>query len=135
MTAHKPVILVVEDHPIIRMAALDIVRSAGFEGLEAESADQAIFILAGRSDVRLVFTDVRMPGSTDGIRLAHYIRRRWPPVELIVASGDAAVSEKQLPIGARFFPKPYRESTLVQAMIDLLADDDDRRSPARRRRA
>jgi len=135
MTARKPVILVVEDHPIIRMEALDIIRSAGFEGLEAEGADQAIFILAARSDVRLVFTDVRMPGSMDGIKLAHYIRRRWPSVELIVASGDATVSEKQLPIGARFFLKPYKESALVQAMIDLLADDGDTRSPAHRRRA
>lgn len=135
MTTRKSVVLVVEDHPIIRMAALDLIASAGFEGLEAESADQAILILETRSDIRIVFTDVRMSGSMNGIKLAHYIRSRWPPVELIVASGDATVGEKHLPVGARFFPKPYRESTLVQAMIDLLVDDDYRGHPALRRRA
>jgi CheY-like chemotaxis protein len=133
MTFLKPKILVVEDHPIIRMAALDIVAAAGFEGLEAESADQAILILETRSGIRLVFTDVRMPGSMDGIKLAHYIRRRWPPVKLIVASGDATVDEKHLPVGAMFFLKPYLESALVQAMIDLLGDDD-RGHPALQRR-
>ena len=133
MTSFKPVILVVEDHPIIRMAAVDLVGSAGFEGLEADSADQAIHILEARSDIRLVFTDVRMPGLMDGIELAHDIRRRWPPVELIVASGDAAVRERPLPAGAKFFSKPDQESTLAQAMIDLLFDDD-RERPALLRR-
>ena len=134
MTSLKSVILVVEDHPLIRMAALDLVGSVGFEGLEADNSDQAIHILEARSDIRLVFTDVRMPGLMDGIELAHDIRRRWPPVELIVASGDAAVRERPLPVGAKFFSKPYQESTLAQAMIDLLFDDDDRERPALRRR-
>lgn len=108
---------------------------AGFEGFEAEGADEAILILETRSDVQIVFTDVRMPGSMDGVKLAHYIRRRWPPVKLIVASHDGAVSERRLPVGAKFFPKPYSESTLAQAMIDLLVNDDYRGRPALRRRA
>ena len=67
-------------------------------------------------------TDVSMPGTMDGIRLAHYIRRRWPPVKLIVASGKAVVDESHLPAGARFFPKPYSDSTIVGAMMRMLAD-------------
>lgn len=117
----KPVILVVEDDPIIRMVAAHFVADAGFEALEAASADEAIRILERRSDVHLVFTDVEMPGTIDGLKLAHYIRDRWPPVRLIVASGKALLDESHLPSGARFFPKPYSESALVGAMTEMLA--------------
>jgi CheY-like chemotaxis protein len=117
----QPVILVVEDDPIIRMGALQFVAAAGFEAIEASDADEAIRILEARSDIHLVFTDVGMPGTMDGIRLAHYIRRRWPPVKLIVASGKAVVDESHLPAGARFFPKPYSDSTIVGAMMSMLS--------------
>jgi two-component system, response regulator PdtaR len=115
------VILVVEDHPIIRMGALRLVADAGYEALEAENADEAIRILEARSDIHLVFTDVSMPGTMDGIKLAHYIRQRWPLVKLIVASGKAILDESHLPAGARFFPKPYSDSTIVGAMMSMLS--------------
>lgn len=82
----KPVILVVEDSALIRMGAVDLVLHAGYEALEACDADAAIRILEVRNDIDLVFTDVQMPGTMDGIKLSHYIRDRWPPVKLIVAS-------------------------------------------------
>jgi CheY-like chemotaxis protein len=119
--ATQPVILVVEDDPIIRMGALRLVADAGFEALEAENGDEAIRILEARSDVHLVFTDVGMPGTMDGIKLAHYIRQRWPLVKLIVASGKAILDESHLPAGARFFPKPYSDSTIVGAMMGMLS--------------
>src|SRR5579864_2524198 len=121
MPHRKPVVLVVEDDPIIRMVAMDFVADAGYEALEAKSADEAIRILEARSDIHLVFTDVEMPGTIDGLKLAHYIFDRWPPARLIVVSGKTLVGESHLPLGARFFPKPYDESALVAAMIDLLA--------------
>src|SRR5581483_11266665 len=93
-----------------------------FEALEADTTDEAIRILEARADIHLVFTDVELPGTMDGLRPAHYIRDRWPPVKLIVASGKFAVDERQLPPGARFFSKPYGESALVAAMICMLAD-------------
>ena len=114
-------VLVVEDEPIIRLAALDIVEQAGFEALEAENADRAIAVLEKRSDVRLVFTDVDMPGSMDGVKLAHYIRRRWPPIQLIVASGKAIIAESHLPAGARFFAKPYPEHAIADTIAKMLA--------------
>jgi two-component system, response regulator PdtaR len=117
----KAVVLVVEDYPIIRLAALELVAFAGFEGLGADNADEAIRILEARSDVRLVFTDVGMPGTMDGIKLAHYIRSRWPRVKLIVASGKAIIDESHLPAGARFFPKPYSDSAIVGAMMGMLS--------------
>jgi CheY-like chemotaxis protein len=120
MSHRKAVVLVVEDNPLIRMCAADLVLAAGFETLEAGDADEAIRILEARPDIRLVFTDVSMPGSMDGIRLAHYIRDRWPPVKLIVASGKTIVEEGHLPAGARFFAKPYDDGALVEAMTRLL---------------
>ena len=121
MSYHKAVILVVEDSPLIRMGVVELVAAAGFQALEASDADEAIRILEGRPDIHLVFTDVGMPGSMDGIKLTHYIRGRWPPVKLIVTSGKMIVGETHLPLGARFFPKPYDETAIVEAMMGILS--------------
>ena len=122
MPNRKPVVLVVEDDPIIRMVATHFVADAGYEALEAQSADEAIRILEAHPNIHLVFTDVEMPGTIDGLKLAHYIRDRWPPVRLIVVSGKTLVAENRLPLGGRFFPKPYDENVLVEAMTAMLAD-------------
>ncbi|MFF0919942.1 response regulator [Rhizobium leguminosarum] len=117
----KAVVLVVEDSTIIRMGAVDLVVSAGYEALEACDADEAIGILESRDDVDLVFTDVQMPGTMDGIKLSHYINDRWPPVRLIVASGAAILEESNLPTGSRFFSKPYDSHAIIDAMAHLLS--------------
>ena len=119
----KQVVLVVEDSPIVRMGAVDLVRSAGYEALEASNADEAIRILDARDDIDLVFTDVQMPGTMDGIKLSHYIRDRWPPVKLIVASGASILEESMLPGGSRFFSKPYDDLSITEAMANLLSSD------------
>ena len=116
------VVLVVEDHPLVRMAVLEVMIEAGFEALDASSASGAIRTLEARPDIRLVFTDAEMPGTMDGIELAHYIRNRWPPVKLIVVSGKVVIDPQELPPGARFFPKPYRETSIVEAMTGMLVD-------------
>jgi len=114
----RPVVLVVEDESLIRMNAMIMVEEAGFEAIAASDADEAIRILESRNDIRAVFTDVHMPGSMDGIRLAGVVRNRWPPVALIVTSGQTKVPESDLPTGGRFLPKPYApvqiETTLRQ---------------------
>lgn len=119
----KPIVLVVEDSAMIRMGAVDLVLSAGYEALEAGDSDEAIHILESRDDVDLVLTDVQMPGTMDGIRLSYYIRDRWPPVKLIVASGAAILEESMLPNGSRFFSKPYDDYTITDAMARLLSSD------------
>jgi two-component system, response regulator PdtaR len=121
MNKRKPVVLVVEDDPLIRLGAVDIVVSAGYEALEASDADEAIRILESRTDIDIVFTDVQMPGTMDGIKLSHYIRDRWPPVKLIVASGNAILEESSLPSGSRYFPKTYDENVIAKALSELLA--------------
>jgi CheY-like chemotaxis protein len=105
------------------MEAVDRVQSAGYEALEANSADEAIRILEPRADIDLVFTDVQMPGTMDGIKLSHYLRNRWPPVKLIVVSGMAILDESSLPEGSRFFPKPYTNHAIADAMARLLSGD------------
>ncbi|MGO7985042.1 response regulator [Rhizobium leguminosarum] len=117
----KAVVLVVEDSTLIRMSAVDLVFSAGYEALEACDADEAIRILEARNDIDLVFTDVQMPGTMDGIKLSHYIRDRWPPVRLIVASGAAILEESDLPTGSRAFSKPYDNHAITDAMAHLLS--------------
>ena len=124
MSSSKPVVLVVEDDPIIRLGAVDLVENAGCEALEASDADKAIEILEARPDIRLVFTDIDMPGSMDGLKLSHYVRDRWPPIHIIVASGKAIIKESQLPSGARFFPKPYMDEPIADAIASFFSTDE-----------
>lgn len=124
MNNGRAVVLVVDDSVLIRMSAVDLVQSAGYEALEAQDADEAIRILESRDDIDLVFSDVQMPGTMDGIKLVHYIRDRWPPVKLIVASGQAILAENSLPTGSRYFAKPYTDHSITDAIARLLADDN-----------
>jgi CheY-like chemotaxis protein len=121
MAICKGVVLVVEDHPLVRMAVLEVLIEAGFEALEASSACEAIRMLEARPDIHLLFTDAEMPGGMDGVELVHYIGNRWPPVKLIVVSGKTEIASEELPRGARFFRKPYHETYIVEAMIDMLS--------------
>lgn len=123
------VILVVEDSAVIRMGAVDLVRSAGYEAVEAGDADEAIRILEARTDIDLVFTDVQMPGTMDGLKLSHYIRDRWPPVKLIVASGNTIIEESSVPEGSRMFSKPYHDHEITDAIARLLAGDEGGSAP------
>ena len=100
-------VLIVEDEPLVRMGAVNIIEDAGFEVIEAASADEAMRILECRSDIRVVFTDIHMPGSMDGLKLAHAVRNRWPPIKIIVTSGRDLITKQDLPEGGRFFAKPY----------------------------
>lgn len=122
----KAVVLIVEDSPIIRMGAVDLMESSGYVALEADSADEAIRLLESRTDIDLVFTDIEMPGTMDGIKLSHHIRNRWPPVKLIVASGQAILDESSLPLGSQFFSKPYDSHAIADAIARALSSDTSR---------
>jgi CheY-like chemotaxis protein len=111
-----PAVLIVEDEPLVRIGAVNIIEDAGFEVIEAASADEAIGILECRSDVRVVFTDIHMPGSMDGLKLAHAVRNRWPPIRIIVTSGRELIAEQDLPEGGRFVAKPYNPIEVLDAL-------------------
>lgn len=110
------VVLVVEDEPVLRMMAVDLVEDAGFEAVEAVDADDAMLILAKRPDIRIVFTDIDMPHGIDGMKLAALIRDRWPPIEIILTSGKLTPRPEDMPARGVFFSKPYKP---VEVMAEL----------------
>lgn len=109
-------VLVVEDEPIVRMAAADMVSDAGFIPIEARNATEAVQILEQRTDIRIVFTDIDMPGGLDGTRLAAAIRDRWPPIEIILTSGNIRPAAEMMPQRSIFLAKPYTEVQLVNTL-------------------
>jgi len=117
--AGKSAVLIVDDEPIIRMYATVLVEDAGYVAIEAATADEALAILSARDDIRVLFTDVEMPGSLNGLELVEVVRETWPPIELIVASGHVQVDPQRLPERARFFRKPYTESEVIKALKAL----------------
>ena len=122
-----PVVLIVEDEMLVRLTAVFQLEEAGFATLEAGSAtleagsaDEAIKLLEARKDIQVVFTDINMPGSMDGLKLAHAIRHRWPPVQLVLTSGRLRVRKEDLPERGIFLGKPYSGTELVNAVRGLL---------------
>src|ERR1700737_705579 len=112
--------LVVEDEMVLRMRAVDIVEDAGFCPVEAINADEAISILESRSDISLLFTDIQMPGSMDGLKLAHAVHDRWPSIKIILVSGHVQPSDAERPANSRFFGKPLGVEHMItelQAMV------------------
>jgi CheY-like chemotaxis protein len=116
----RPVVLVVEDEFLIRMDAVDMIAGVGFEVVEAANADQAIEILQTRRDITAVFTDIQMPGSMDGLKLARAVRGRWPPIKIVATSGHVGVRETDLPVGGRFLPKPYSQLQVTSVLRELI---------------
>src|SRR5665213_3429044 len=117
--SRRPVVLIVEDEFLLRMDAVGIIAAAGFETVEAANADEAIDILETRGDITVVFTDIQMPGSMDGLKLARAVRGRWPPIKIVATSGHVHVSETDLPEGGRFLPKPYSPVEVTGMLREL----------------
>ena len=120
--AEPSVVLVVEDDLLLRMDAADIVRNAGFDVIEAGSADAAIAILEANRNIHLVFTDIQMPGAMDGLKLARFVKDRWPPIKIMATSGLIKISGDDLPPGGRFLPKPYSPAEVIRTLRELLAN-------------
>ena len=115
-------VLVVEDDAILRLHALDLVEEAGFTPIEAKNADEAIAVLEKRSDIILLFTDVNMPGSMDGVKLAHAVRNRWPPIKIVVVSGQVQLDTNELPSETRFFGKPFEAEKMIAELRELISN-------------
>ena len=116
-----PVVLVVEDELLVRMTAADELEEAGFQVLEAANADVAMAVLEARSEeVVVLFTDVDMPGSMDGMALAEQVHRRWPHVLLLISSGYARPHPDEIPDHGHFVPKPYIGATLVRHIHEMM---------------
>ena len=118
---HAVSVLVVEDEALIRMDIADQLEREGFFVFEAANADQAIVVLNAEPSVRIMFTDIDMPGSMDGLKLAAAVRERFPPVQIIVTSGHRMVEINEMPDGSVFFGKPYQHAAVMASMRQLLA--------------
>ena len=114
------VVLVVEDEMLLRMRAVEMVEDAGFTPVEAVDAEEAVAILESRSDIALLFTDIQMPGSMDGLMLAHAVHTRWPPIKIILVSGQLRSANLDIPADSRFFGKPLEAKEMIAEMQDMI---------------
>ena len=114
------VVLVVEDEMLLRMRTVDMVEDAGFTSVEAVDADEAVAILESRSDIALLFTDIQMPGSMDGLKLAHAVHERWPPIKIILVSGQLRLANIDTPADSRFFGKPLEDKEMIAEMRNMI---------------
>ena len=121
MTQAGITVMVVEDETLVRLDIVISLENEGFLVLEASNADDAIDMLDAHPEIRLMFTDIDMPGSMDGLKLATAVRNRWPPVKIIVASGHRQLSNELLPVEGRFFSKPYDHARVIATMREMLA--------------
>jgi two-component sensor histidine kinase/DNA-binding response OmpR family regulator len=119
-SAALPAVLVVEDEMLLRMRAMDMVEDAGFTGVEAINADDALAILESRSDIELLFTDIQMPGSMDGLKLAHAVHARWPSIKIILVSGQLKLTDHDKPVDSRFFGKPLDVKQMIAEMQGMI---------------
>jgi two-component system, response regulator PdtaR len=113
-------ILVVEDEALIRIWATDLLEENGFSVLEAKDADAALKLLQSRHDVKLLFTDVQMPGSLNGMELAREVHSRWPHILLVITSGRERPTRAEIPDDGRFVAKPYSGEELLGQIKDLI---------------
>ena len=114
-------ILVVEDEPLVSMALVDDLEAEGFAVLEAANAALAIRLLESRDDIRVIITDVDMPGTMDGLMLAAAVANRWPPIRIIVVSGHRSVEITDIPDGSVFYSKPYTPAKMIETVNEMLA--------------
>ncbi len=112
-------VLLVEDEALLRMLMADLLRGAGVKVIEAATADEALAVLASGLKLHMIFTDVRMPGSIDGVGLAMAVARDRPEIAVFVTSGDLAPEvARRMPA---FIPKPYDLDAVVVLILDRLA--------------
>ena len=110
------VALVVEDDALVRFDLAQTLGAEGYDTFEAANAQEAIEVLELNSEIRVVFTDIEMPGTMDGLALSHYVRKRWPPTVIVVCSGRFTPSKDEMPSGAFFVGKPYAPDVLGKVL-------------------
>jgi len=117
----KAVVLVVEDEPLLRISAVDMIEEAGFEALQAGNAAQALRVLESRSDIAIILCDIHMPPGMNGIALITMVQARWPSVAIILVSGEVKPKDVEIPAGGLFLSKPYRNTEVVAALNRVAA--------------
>jgi len=119
-------VLLVEDDVLVQLELAEWLKEQGLRVFTADNAAEAITLLEAHPEIDRLLTDIRMPGSMDGIRLAHYVAGRWPPVKIIVLSGNLATALSELPRESVFLPKPYQPDALLRALSGQRPTTTDR---------
>jgi CheY-like chemotaxis protein len=120
-----PTILVTDDDNALRPYAAQLLEQSGYTVVEADSADEALKVMEARKDIRLLFTDIQMPGKCDGLELAREVHKRWPDVLLIITSARVKPPRAEIADDGRFIRKPYRAKDLLGLVGDVLKEDDE----------
>ena len=115
-------ILLVEDEPLIRLDARAMLETAGYEVVEAASADEALRLLAAPAKFEAIVTDIDMPGSIDGLELARTIDGHRPEIAIVIMSGKWLPRREELPLKAAFVTKPFSQSVLLQRVAQALVE-------------
>jgi len=122
MNAEQKTVLVAEDEPLIRLAVVEALTDAGIAVIEAEDAAEALGALnSGFGRIVLLFTDINMPGSMNGLDLAHHVHSSWPHIAILIASGRFPPSPAARPREARFIAKPYNPDDVVADIRRMVA--------------
>jgi two-component system, response regulator PdtaR len=119
MQEEQPLVLVVDDEPLIVMNVVDMLEDFGYRAIEAFDAARALEALQEHHDVALVFTDIDMPGRMNGLGLAALVDEKWPHIDILISSGRKIPSASDMPPKARFLTKPYSSQHLVLALREL----------------
>lgn len=118
----KPVVLVVEDEVWIREDVIDVLEQEGFRTLSAGTVSEALAVLDRHADVQALFTDIQMPGGSDGLDLAKQVAADRPGIVIIVTSGRSIGAPDDLPRQGRFIPKPYLPRKIARMLRELIDD-------------
>jgi DNA-binding NtrC family response regulator len=122
MPERAATVLIVEDEPLVRLNAADMVEEAGWKAIEAANSSEALELLDADIPVDVLFTDINMPGEMDGLELAACVHQRRPHVHLVVTSGKRALADCVLPDNGTFLPKPYGFYDLVRVIERKLGE-------------
>jgi CheY-like chemotaxis protein len=120
-----PAILVVEDEVLVRLDLVDTMQDAGFPTFEAGGADEAIRLMEKHPEIEVLFTDIDMPGTMDGLKLSHYVRDRWPPVRIVITSGHVFTTPGDMPDHSTFIAKPHQQAEL-QSLFRIIGEGGGR---------
>ena len=110
-----------EDVRFLRLIAVEVVEDAGLVAVEAANADEAVLILESQADIAVIFTDIDMPGTMDGLKLSHAVRHRWPPIKIIIVSGKTRLNDADMPSETLSFSKPYSVPGMISELRSLVA--------------
>ena len=122
-----PVVLVAEDEELVRLYAADLLAEAGYKVIDVASADAALVAMAEQPDIRVLFTDIQMPGKLDGIQLARRVHEQWPEVLLLITSGGRQPEKAEIADHGHFIAKPYLPSDVLNEIVAMDSEANARK--------